>query len=77
MIKEGSDDAERFGELVDVLLESELPFKESSLGGGEWQVNQYTLRTVLYTVHRSHVDMTSPDPYTSHCPLCLLPSEVL
>ena len=38
MIQEGSDDAERFGELVDVLLDSELPFKESSLGNGEWQV---------------------------------------
>lgn len=29
---------ERFRQLVDVLLDSELPFKESSLGGGEWQV---------------------------------------
>ena len=38
MIQAGSDDAERFGQLVDVLLDSELPFKESSLGGGEWQV---------------------------------------
>ena len=38
MIQEGSDDVERFGQLVDVLLDSELPFKESSLGGGEWQV---------------------------------------
>ena len=38
MIEEGSDDAERFGQLVDVLLDSELPFKEASLGNGEWQV---------------------------------------
>lgn len=38
MIQAVSDDAERFGQLVDVLLASELPFKESSLGGGEWQV---------------------------------------
>ena len=39
MIQEGSNDVERFGELVDVLLESELPFKESALGGGELQVS--------------------------------------
>ena len=38
MIQAGSDDAERFGELVDILLDSELPFKEASLGDGEWQV---------------------------------------
>ncbi len=38
MIQEGSDDAERFGQLVDVLIDSELPFKEASLGNGEWQV---------------------------------------
>ncbi len=38
MIEEGSDDAERFGQLVDILLDSELPFKEASLGNGEWQV---------------------------------------
>ncbi len=38
MIQEGSDDAERFGQLVDILLDSELPFKEASLGNGEWQV---------------------------------------
>ena len=38
LIQEGSEDVERFGQLVDVLLDSELPFKESSLGGGEWQV---------------------------------------
>ena len=38
LIQEGSEDVERFGQLVDVLLGSELPFKESSLGGGEWQV---------------------------------------
>ena len=39
LIQEGSEDVERFRELVDVLLDSELPFKESSLGGGEWQVD--------------------------------------
>ena len=39
MIEDGSDDVERFGELVDVLLDSELPFKEDSLGNGEWQVS--------------------------------------
>ena len=39
MIEDGSDDAERFGELVDVLLDSELPFKEDALGDGEWQVS--------------------------------------
>lgn len=39
MIQQGSDDAERFGELVDILLESELPFKEAALGSGEWQVS--------------------------------------
>lgn len=38
LIQEGSEDVERFRELVDVLLDSELPFKESSLDGGEWQV---------------------------------------
>ena len=38
MIQEGSNDAERFGELVDILLDSELPYKEASLAGGEWQV---------------------------------------
>ena len=38
LIQEGSEDAERFGELVDILLDSELPFKESALGNGEWQV---------------------------------------
>ena len=38
LIQEGSEDVERFGQLVDVLLDSELPFKEASLGGGEWQV---------------------------------------
>jgi len=38
MIQEGSDDAERFGQLVDILIDSELPFKEASLGDGEWQV---------------------------------------
>lgn len=47
MIQEGSDDAERFGELVDVLLDSELPFKEASLGGGEWQV-VYTRGALLW-----------------------------
>ena len=45
MIQEGSDDAERFGELVDVLLDSELPFKEASLGGGEWQVRELSIRS--------------------------------
>ena len=38
LIQQDSEDAERFGELVDVLLDSELPFKEASLGNGEWQV---------------------------------------
>ena len=38
MIQEGSDDVERFSKLVDILLDSELPFKESALGGGAWQV---------------------------------------
>ncbi|KAL3134719.1 hypothetical protein ABBQ32_007722 [Trebouxia sp. C0010 RCD-2024] len=47
MIQAVSDDAERFGQLVDVLLASELPFKESSLGGGEWQV-VYTRGALLW-----------------------------
>lgn len=47
MIENGSDDAERFGELVDVLLDSELPFKEDALGDGEWQV-VYTRGALLW-----------------------------
>lgn len=47
MIQEGSDDAERFGQLVDILLDSELPFKEASLGNGEWQV-VYTRGALLW-----------------------------
>ncbi len=43
MIQEGSDDADRFGQLVDVLLDSELPFKEASLGDGEWQVSHLSI----------------------------------
>ena len=43
MIEDGSDDAEHFGELVDVLLDSELPFKEDALGDGEWQVSSSCL----------------------------------
>lgn len=38
LIQAGSEDTERFSKLVDILLDSELPFKESALGNGEWQV---------------------------------------
>ncbi|KAA6424660.1 MAG: hypothetical protein FRX49_05327, partial [Trebouxia sp. A1-2] len=47
MIQAGDDDAERFSQLVDVLLDSELPFKEASLGNGEWQV-VYTRGALLW-----------------------------
>ena len=61
MIEDGSDDAERFGELVDVLLDSELPFKEDALGEGEWQVSSSCL-PLLSSVLKSGIS-----PSTQFC----------
>ena len=74
MIEDGSDDAERFGELVDVLLDSELPFKEDALGNGEWQVSSCcspmlsrVLRSSIspYTLVNVHNPPISMSPHTS------------
>jgi hypothetical protein len=37
-VREGSDNFQNVSALVDVLLASELPFREQQLGGGPWQV---------------------------------------
>ena len=38
LVRQGSTDLSRAGELVDVLLDSRLPFKEALIGGGPWEV---------------------------------------
>lgn len=37
-VRDGSTDLKRVSALVDILLDSQLPFKEQQLGGGPWQV---------------------------------------
>lgn len=60
MIQAGDDDAERFSQLVDVLLDSELPFKEASLGNGEWQVRlSLQVWYVLYLTDPVHTYSTA------------------
>ncbi len=38
LVRQGSTDLSRAGELVDILLDSRLPFKEALIGGGPWEV---------------------------------------
>ena len=38
LVREGSTDLSRAGELVDILLDSKLPFREAQLGGGPFEV---------------------------------------
>ena len=48
-IRGGSTDLQQVSSIVDILLESNLPFREQLLGGGPWQVGLclFTLSQIL------------------------------